>query len=601
MLLMNGQACFQPGSRVIFTNKHPGTVRYFGTVSFRTGLWVGVELDESVGKNDGSVHGVRYFKCASGHGVFAQPEKFCARPNVSVGSKVVLKGKHVGVIKYLGKTDLGPGEWVGLELKERVGKHNGFVQGQRYFECPPGHGVFARLSHVSLATTSKSASMKAKQQALDNAVSPPESPVPAPPVEEQLVQQSMAMKLLLEENAALKQRVSELEAHCDAKPVVEHHDVQESFTQTDEGHALVLGAFPSSASGSECVSAEGSGANNDSSEVNDNDASSPSLATASKSETGTEAVLVTAQPSQSQPAPLSSEAPRSPIKLARPEFMNRPDPPLYGNLAGFSSNVVITKDDTPVVKLLKYEVVFQSRKILDLLRSLDMMDEALGAAIRRERHLLKFLRQYKQSYNEATWALEDKAMREATLEAELEALREEFEELDNRLSLTQMDLLDAKTDQFTAMAESDMYREEMRSMRTRLRELEKQAKEASAASAGTSVSSTAHTVAESQRSADGQSVPSADDDMEGDGDQAASHDDEGDQDEEEGLGEVGDLLDEGDSVSLGSAAMYEGVLESPHRSSVSEAMIAREEEELWCEICEDYGHLAEDCDDTITF
>ena len=37
--------------------------------------WVGIELDEPTGRNDGSVNGVRHFTCEKNKGVFARPEK----------------------------------------------------------------------------------------------------------------------------------------------------------------------------------------------------------------------------------------------------------------------------------------------------------------------------------------------------------------------------------------------------------------------------------------------------------------------------------------------------------------------------------------------
>ncbi|KAI8065638.1 hypothetical protein BC940DRAFT_303896 [Gongronella butleri] len=51
-----------------------GTVKYMGPVCFATGLWVGVELDRRVGKNDGSVDGQRYFTTSPNRGVFVRSD-----------------------------------------------------------------------------------------------------------------------------------------------------------------------------------------------------------------------------------------------------------------------------------------------------------------------------------------------------------------------------------------------------------------------------------------------------------------------------------------------------------------------------------------------
>lgn len=48
-----------------------GLLRFVGDVHFASGVWCGVELFESAGKNDGSVRGVRYFQCPASHGLMA--------------------------------------------------------------------------------------------------------------------------------------------------------------------------------------------------------------------------------------------------------------------------------------------------------------------------------------------------------------------------------------------------------------------------------------------------------------------------------------------------------------------------------------------------
>jgi len=51
-----------------------GTVRFMGETQFAAGIWVGVELDKPLGKNNGAVGGVEYFTCEHGRGIFVREE-----------------------------------------------------------------------------------------------------------------------------------------------------------------------------------------------------------------------------------------------------------------------------------------------------------------------------------------------------------------------------------------------------------------------------------------------------------------------------------------------------------------------------------------------
>mmetsp|Transcript_23811 Transcript_23811/g.28735 ORF Transcript_23811/g.28735 Transcript_23811/m.28735 type:complete len:286 (-) Transcript_23811:115-972(-) len=66
-----GQRCeVQPGGK-------RGEVKFVGKAGegLPMGWWIGVQYDEPVGKNDGSVKGVRYFECMEGYGGMIRPDK----------------------------------------------------------------------------------------------------------------------------------------------------------------------------------------------------------------------------------------------------------------------------------------------------------------------------------------------------------------------------------------------------------------------------------------------------------------------------------------------------------------------------------------------
>ncbi|XP_025828958.1 uncharacterized protein LOC108744493 isoform X5 [Agrilus planipennis] len=196
------------GQKVWVGGTKPGKIAYIGETQFAPGEWAGIVLDQSIGKNDGSVAGVRYFQCEPKHGVFSRLTRLTSVPlpgadlgdtsytftppsptnnntrrspmsptgstkglyksqpfNVSsaslsspshvdfkIGDRVIIKssqGSKVGVVRYMGTTEFAPGEWCGVELDEPRGKNDGSVEGKRYFTCRPLYGLFAPLSKVS--------------------------------------------------------------------------------------------------------------------------------------------------------------------------------------------------------------------------------------------------------------------------------------------------------------------------------------------------------------------------------------------------------------------------------------------------------------------
>ena len=72
-----------PGDHVsVMTSSgtHDGQVRWTGVINDcertqKSGMWVGVELEDKVGRHDGTASdGNRYFVCKEGHGIFVRPQ-----------------------------------------------------------------------------------------------------------------------------------------------------------------------------------------------------------------------------------------------------------------------------------------------------------------------------------------------------------------------------------------------------------------------------------------------------------------------------------------------------------------------------------------------
>uniref|UniRef100_A0A8C4PW63 CAP-Gly domain-containing protein n=1 Tax=Eptatretus burgeri TaxID=7764 RepID=A0A8C4PW63_EPTBU len=195
------------GDHVLVNGSRPGILRYLGATQFAPGEWAGVELNEEVGKNDGTVAGVRYFTCGALRGVFTRPSKLtsasdaemsthldtapsgaslspgqshnspaaeittaahsnlrhvASTSNLSesgsmkkgerelrIGDRVLVSGSKAGVVRYLGAAEFAKGEWCGVELDEPLGKNDGSVAGARYFQCQPRYGLFAPVHKVT--------------------------------------------------------------------------------------------------------------------------------------------------------------------------------------------------------------------------------------------------------------------------------------------------------------------------------------------------------------------------------------------------------------------------------------------------------------------
>ncbi|CAF3626009.1 unnamed protein product [Adineta steineri] len=179
---------FRLADRVTTSGKS-GKVAYIGPTQFAEGEWIGIILDEAQGKNDGSYGDVRYFKTDANRGLFCRADKvqlllsndtpqqtppynksrisFIEEERVNtpskhppcdtldaymkdlqIGDSVSIRGTKFGILRYIGKIHVNEGIWCGIKLNGPLGKHDGKIEGVRYFRCSHRHGIFAPLRHV---------------------------------------------------------------------------------------------------------------------------------------------------------------------------------------------------------------------------------------------------------------------------------------------------------------------------------------------------------------------------------------------------------------------------------------------------------------------
>ncbi|KAI2464302.1 CAP-Gly domain-containing protein [Annulohypoxylon bovei var. microspora] len=70
--------------------------------------------------------------------------------DITVGQSIRLSDGRNATVRYVGGTHFAVGDWVGVELEDDSGKNDGAVQGERYFDCSPGRGMFVRPVTVTV-------------------------------------------------------------------------------------------------------------------------------------------------------------------------------------------------------------------------------------------------------------------------------------------------------------------------------------------------------------------------------------------------------------------------------------------------------------------
>ncbi|KXS19550.1 hypothetical protein M427DRAFT_453150 [Gonapodya prolifera JEL478] len=82
-----------------------GILRFVGPTKFENGIWAGLELPSAVGKNDGSVAGVRYFQCEPKRGVFIPVDQVQLLRHYEASCEIMKHFSSVNVEKVILSSD----------------------------------------------------------------------------------------------------------------------------------------------------------------------------------------------------------------------------------------------------------------------------------------------------------------------------------------------------------------------------------------------------------------------------------------------------------------------------------------------------------------
>jgi dynactin 1 len=105
-----GDLPLELGQTVLSKDGRQGVIRYIGNAAFAAGAWLGLELPDDKGKNDGSVNGDRYFECQPGFGIFVRPEsiiEILEHPPVTTNGKPISKAVNRATIKPRPSSGIG--------------------------------------------------------------------------------------------------------------------------------------------------------------------------------------------------------------------------------------------------------------------------------------------------------------------------------------------------------------------------------------------------------------------------------------------------------------------------------------------------------------
>ena len=83
------------GDRVVVSGSKYGTLKYIGKIHVAEGTWCGIQLDEPLGKNDGSVSGKRYFTCQQRYGLFSPLARVEKLTNTTLQSQTTARKASV--------------------------------------------------------------------------------------------------------------------------------------------------------------------------------------------------------------------------------------------------------------------------------------------------------------------------------------------------------------------------------------------------------------------------------------------------------------------------------------------------------------------------